>query len=206
MTARITDSIDTALPVTLQVDGTPLDGNHGSFHDALFRGALSLADATDESRRILLSPPVRVNYDNQGSHDLRDALFAHFTTVPAKGCGERVVRHDLTPERLFYCDRYSIGLKRADVKPGDKFRLRMRKLGRVRWWTFGDLEASLKESKFVGEWESADAEGQFEGFEADGEKLDAETMRRKGWVFSEKSEDLSIGAESDEGGVVEFVE
>lgn len=99
------------LPVTLEVSGNPLDGVHDSLHDALFRGAFSLADTTDKSRRIILSPPVRVNYGSRREQDPRKFGFNHFATIPARGQGELVVRYDLTIERIFFCQDYPLGLK-----------------------------------------------------------------------------------------------
>ena len=152
---------------------------------------------------------MRVNYGTQPSRDLRAAPFTHFATVPGarpSGEGKLLIKFDLTPERLFYCDSYPGGVKRADVKAGDRYRLKMQKLGRVKWWAFGDLEADSKGKKFVHVAEEADAEGKFDKFEVDGKKPDRRMLEADGWVFSEEPGDLMMSAEGDGDAVVEFID
>jgi len=206
VTARIIESVDSSSPITLQVDGNPLDGGHDSFHDAPFRGALStLEDITDKSRRIILNPPVRVNYGSNHDKDLRKVTFMHFATIPAKGQGVLMVKYNLTLERLFKFQDYPGTLKREDVKPGDKFQLRMSNVNMIGWWAFGDLQGDLKEKKFVGDWETPNADGKFDTL-VEGEKSNVEMMKQDGWVFSEKRQDLNMTTDTDEGVVIEFVE
>ena len=231
MTATIVQSSQPSSAVTVQVDGTPLDGGHDSFHDALFRGAFSpLEDIDDHSRRIVLDPPVRVNYGSHHDLDQRKVNFMHFATIPPpsppghddqhqQGQQERhqlQVRFDLTVQRLFQFQEYPGTLQRHDVRPGNKFRLRISRLDRpVPWWTFGDLQGDLKEKKFVGAWTSPNEDGRYDDFEGvvdDGQKPDRDDLIRHGWVFSEPVEDLRLFTDhqkeddGDDGVIIEFVE
>lgn len=165
-----------------------------------------LSDVTDESRRIMLSAPVRVNYGSTRDNDLRKISFMHFSTIPAEGQGELTVKYDLTPERLFQYEQYPSAVEREHVKPGQKFRLRMWNLNKVAWCTFGDLDGDLRDKKFVWNWEPPNTEDWFDDFLVDGRKPDVETLNRDGWVFSQAPEDLKVTADTDEGVVLEFIE
>ncbi len=129
----------------------------------------------------------------------------HFATIPAKGQGVLMVKYNLTLERLFKFQDYPGTLKREDVKPGDKFQLRMSNVNMIGWWAFGDLQGDLKEKKFVGDWETPNADGKFDTL-VEGEKSNVEMMKQDGWVFSEKRQDLNMTTDTDEGVVIEFVE
>lgn len=184
----------------------PLD--HGSgLANAFFRGGFSsLVDVADETRLIKLKPPVRVNYGSTNERDQRKIGFIHFVTVPASR--ELVIKHGLTAERLFkaHNDHGSSTLGPDDVKPGDRFTIRMQHV-LTRWWHFGSLDGELKDKKFVGSFEEPNEHGKYEYFDdIDGQKPNRDTLKRHGWVFTEKPENLKMTTKDGQDGVViEFV-
>lgn len=207
VTARIAESERPHSAITINVDKTPLDGGHNGHHDALFRSAFSLRDVADESRRIMLSPPVRVNYGSSRDNNIRKIPFMHFHSIPAKGQGKLTVKHDLTLERLFLYEHYPSAVKREEVKPGDKFRLQMQNPEWVQWWAFGDLDGDLRDKKFIWNWEPPETmEDWLRYVLVDGQTPDVEMLKRDGWVFSQPRMDLKFSVESDEGVVLEFTE
>lgn len=207
VTARIVSSGIPQSAITLQADRTPLD--HGSgFANALFRGGLNYwVNVTDKSRVISLKPSVRVNYGRSSENDQRKIGFLQFVTVPVSEAF--VVSHEITAERMFRAHNHhaSSSLGPKDVKPGDRFRLRMTNLDSVGWWHPGSLDGELKDKKFVGSFEEPNGDGKYEHFDdIEGQKPDAETLKRHGWIFSEGLDQLKVTAEEGkESVVIQFV-
>ncbi len=132
-----------------------------------------------------------------------------FETVPAVGKGELEIRHDLPIERMFENSGGSnpSGINLADVKPREKFRVRMtprRVTDFIWWWNIGGLEDKLMEKKFA-KWRLPDNEGEFEDLMLGEETPDVDSMEAGGWVFSERLENLKVSNGTEEGVVFEFV-
>lgn len=148
--ARIVSSSKPESAVTLQKDYTPLDHGTG-LANAFYRGGFSrFVNIKDETRSISLRSPVRVNYGSQRQNDLRKIGFMGFATVPA--AEGLAVKHRITAEKMWNVNNYygSYSLGRKDIKPGDKFRIRIHHNRDVRWWHFGSLDGDLKDKKFIG--------------------------------------------------------
>lgn len=126
-----------------------------------------------------------------------------FKTIPAKGQGTLIVKHDLPLERMFQQEHT---LNPADIKPGEKFRVTMTslRLGWVTWWAFGDIEGDLKDKKFA-KWQLPDEkEGMTDVMPGEYEP-DIDRMQAEGWIFSERHDKLTISGNTDDA-VFEFVD
>lgn len=132
-----------------------------------------------------------------------------FESIPPTGQGDLVIKHDLSLERLFQNSRE---MKAADIRPGEKFRIRMnpKRLFWAGWWTFGSLEesgGSDLEGKRFAKWERPDEDGYISNLMAGEERPDIEQMEKQGWVFSQRSDDLEVTAgEGLNDVIVEFIE
>ncbi|KAI9854450.1 MAG: hypothetical protein M1830_006532, partial [Pleopsidium flavum] len=117
--ARIVSSSKESSPITRCTNKSILDnGGHGQ-HDGLFRGAFTIESISDPNRMIQLRFAGTPNYGGPpDTPNLREWPFLRFETIPAKGQGMLIVKHDLPLERMF---RYEPTLKPADIKPGEKF-------------------------------------------------------------------------------------
>jgi len=132
-----------------------------------------------------------------------------FETVPAVGKGDLEIRHDLSIERMFKNSggSNSSGINLADVKPREKFRVRMtprRVTDFIWWWTIGGLEDELKEKKFA-KWQLPNNEGKFGDLMPGEDTPDVENMEADGWIFSERLQSLKVSSGTEEGIVFEFV-
>jgi hypothetical protein len=199
--ARIVSSSKPELAITLQTDSTPLDHGTG-LANAFFRGGFSdFVDIADMTRSISLRKHVRVNYGSPRENDLRKIGFMGFETVPASE--ELAVKQPIKAEKMWdvynYYGAYSLGPN--DVKPGDKFQIRIKHDRDVQWWHFGSLDGDLKDKKFVGAWvEPQDVRKYLE-------HNDEERVDENEWVCTEKRENLKMTAEEENDSVViEFVE
>lgn len=211
VTARIIDSSMPDSATTLCTDGSPLDNGQHERHDGLFRGAfMALQSIKDPHRTICLAFIGTPNYGSQpdASVDLRERPWMRFETVPAVGRGELVIKHDLSLQRLF---RYS-RLQANDVKPGERFRLRVNpKRLYSEWWAFGDMsddagDGGLAGKKFA-KWELPDEHGEVGNLMPGEQPPDVEKMESEGWVFCPGLRDLEMTAEDMESGIViEFTE
>ena len=203
-TARIVSSDKESSPITRCTNKSVLDnGGHGQ-HDALFRNGFAIESIAEPDRRILLCFPCSPNYVRPpDTPNLREWPSQRFATIPAHGQGELIVKHDLPLERMFQYERI---LKPADIKPGEKFRVRMDsfRLKWVSWWAFGDLEGDLKDKKFA-KWQLPGENGDMDDVMPGDKEPDIERMQMEGWVFSERCDHLSVSGKDDDV-VFEFVE
>lgn len=160
-------------------------------------GAFAIESISDPNRRIQLRFAGSPNYGSpRVPPNLREWPFLRFKTIPAKGQGVLVVKHDLPLERMF---RYERTLKPADIKPGEKFHVRMGslRLEWVTWWAFGDLEGDLKGGKFA-RWQLPDEEGRMDDVMPGEEEPDIDRMQAGGWVFSERLDNLTVSGNWDD--------
>ncbi len=181
-----------------------LDNGGTGHHDGLFWGAFGMQSLSDPKRRIRLNFFGSPSYvERPVTPDIREWPWMRFKTIPAKGQGVLIVKHDLPLERMFQYDRT---LKPADIKPGEKFRVTMGslRLGWVTWWAFGDLEGALEGKKFA-KWQLPDEEEGMTDLNLSEEEPDIDRMQAEGWVFSERHDKLTISGNSDDA-VFEFVE
>lgn len=202
-TARIVSSSKESSPITMCTNKSVLDNGNHAQHDGLFIGAFAMESLSDPKRRIQLRFLGYPNYCRPpDTPNLREWPSRRFETVPAKGQGVLIVKHDLPLERMF---KYESTLTPADIKPGEKFHVSMStlRLGWVSWWAFGDLEGDLKEKKFA-KWQLPDEKGEMTDVSGD-ENPDIDRMEAEGWVFSERLDNLTVSGNSDDA-VVEFVE
>ncbi|MCJ1448279.1 MAG: hypothetical protein MMC23_008794 [Stictis urceolatum] len=126
LAARTKSSPQPTDPITIQTEGTTLDAHPTSFPGALINGTIGLPSTTDSSRYILPSPPVKISQGRNENPDLRAAEWLYFEIVPAVGGGELVEWFGLTSDALVRNDRYSLGVKWRDIKPGERFRVDLR--------------------------------------------------------------------------------
>ena len=196
-----------AHPITLCTAGSVLDNGHHTRHDGIFRDAfLPLTSTSNPARKIQLHFSGFPNYGSQpnASANLLERDYLRFETVPSKGEGELVAKHEISLDRLF---KYS-DLKREAVEVGEKFIARMnpQRLGSTEgWWTWGSLERELKSTKFA-RWERPDRDGEIGSLMPGEEMPDIKGMRREGWIFSEPFHELTLEVGDGEDVIVEFVE
>jgi hypothetical protein len=140
---------------------------------------------------------VRVNWGSAHDQDMRKVGFLQFITVPASE--EVAVKLPITAERMFsaHNDHGFTGLGPKDVKPGDKFRIRIEHTRESQWWHFGSLDGDLKDKKFLSLFDQED--GRIPDFKTPEEEQE--------WVFTYKWENLKMTAEEgNDSVVIEFVE
>lgn len=203
-TARVISSSKESFPITRCTSKSVLDNGEHNQHDGLFRGAFSMESISDPNRRIQLRFNGSPNYLRPpDTPNLLEWPSMRFKTIPARDQGVLTIKHDLPLERMF---RYERTLKPADIKPGEKFRVRMSslRLNWVIWWAFGDLQGDLKGKRFA-KWQLPDEEGQMDDIMPGDEEPDIDRMQAEGWVFSERHDNLTANG-NDEGAVFEFVE
>lgn len=183
-----------------------LDNGQHERQDGLFWGAIGLQSTTNPKRTIQVAFAGYPKYPSKpdASPNLREQPWMHFETIPPKGQGALVIKHNISLYRLF---KNSHRLKAADVQKGEKFRISMypKRAFRSGWWTFGDMDGDLKGKKFA-QWELPDDNGGIRNL-MPGEKWpDFEKMEMDGWVCSQRFHNLEI-TEDDAGHevVVEFV-
>ncbi len=114
-----------ASAITFCTNSSILDNGQHKGHDGLFRGALlAFKSTTDPDRSIQIAFHGSPNYGSMpnASPNLGESTWMRFESVPPKGQGTLTIKHDLSLDRLFL---YSRNLKPADVKPGEKSRIRM---------------------------------------------------------------------------------
>lgn len=211
VTARITSSTRPTSPITICSNGTIFDNGQHEGHDGLLKGAiLPLQSLTDPDRRIPLAVHRAGSYANEPdpSANIREIPWLRFGTIPAIGQGELVIKHELTPERIFQNWRRPID---CVVQPGEKYRLKMNpKRLLMDWWQFGSLDeggkGGLKEKKFL-RWERPGGALEIRNYMPSKRSPDVEKLKGEVWVFSKRSYHFKATDESGgEGIVVEFIE
>lgn len=154
-------------------------------------------------RLVLLGGQITALYTD--IPNLKERPWTRFETVPSQGQGSLIVKHDLSLDRMFQNSR---DLRPGDIKPGEKFRVRLnpKRLDFISWWTFGNLNGNLKEKKFA-KWQLPDKTGLLDDLMLGEKELDVNRMLNEGWVFSQRRDELKVTESAENDNVIfEFIE
>lgn len=205
--ARVLSTTQDHSAVTICTDGSPLDNGQHKHHGGLFRGVfLPFESLSDPSRRIQIGFAGCPNYGSLPDiPNLKERPWTRFETVPSQGQGSLIVKHDLYLDRMFQNSR---DLHPGDIKPGEKFRVRLnpKRLDFISWWTFGNLNGNLKEKKFA-KWQLPDKTGLLDDLMPGEKEPDVNRMLNEGWVFSQRRDELKVTESAENDNVIfEFIE
>lgn len=145
---RIVHAKEANTPITFCISRSAFETFGDEGVDMFARGAFGVIRGVDKDnqatdKRIVLGL-FRVNERWPDILDLRERGLK-FLTIPGDG-SEVPVTHQLNWERIF---RHEEKLSKDDLKPGERFRIRLNEgyIG-TSWWRYGDLESDLKNKRF----------------------------------------------------------